>query len=121
MDHHTDAIVSFDIFKLICLLLSKNNLSSDVELGNGSAPEARIYMPHCEGSICTNVEVQVASQEGSIYMMHRQAKIIVGDDYIEAPIIVSIFCIRYCTVTTRLTTHFSEKLHHNGHQQLLVQ
>ena len=56
-------------------------------------------MPNCKDSICTDVEVQVASKEGSIYMMYREAKIKEGEDYILAPIIVSIFCIRYCTVT----------------------
>ena len=55
-------------------------------------------MARCEDSnICTDVEVQVASQEGSIYMMYRDAKINDGDNYIETPIIVSIFCIRYRT------------------------
>ena len=50
-------------------------------------------MPNCKDSICRDVEVQVASKEGSIYMMYREAKIKEGEDYILAPIIVSIFCI----------------------------
>ena len=91
-EHHTDAIVSFK--HTLTSFIYFDKLLSDVELGDGSATvsatQPRIYMLSCELQNCKNVEVKVAAQAGSIYMIYREQKVKVGSDYKEAPIAVSI-------------------------------
>ena len=71
-----------------------DKLVPDVELGDSSATvsatQPRIYMLNCIALNCKNVEVKVAAQAGSIYMIYREQKVKVGSDYKEAPIAVSI-------------------------------
>ena len=65
-------------------------IPSDIELGNGSAPEPRIYMPNCKN--CNDIELTVAAKEGSIYMMYREYKVKEGAVFKMSPIIVRIYC-----------------------------
>ena len=48
-------------------------------------------MPGCKGSNCKEVEVKVAAQEGSIYMMYREYRVQDGADNKTSSIIVSIY------------------------------
>ena len=91
-EHYTDAIVSSK--HTLTSFIYFDKLVPDVELGDSSATvsatQPRIYMLSCELQNCKNVEVKVAAQAGSIYMIYREQKVKVGSDYKEAPIAVSI-------------------------------
>ena len=63
-------------------------------------------MLNCKNENCENVEVKVAAQTGSIYMIYRKHKVKNGTDYKQAPIIVRF----YGPILLNLIGQLSEKL-----------